>query len=1254
MAGIKQEVAVDIKVGAQQALSVLKEMQKSVAGLGKDAEVLHKKLSDAITKFEEDISVESLEAIGGALEDIAERLPLLFDEAAIEPIMELSAKVDDALEPVVRGMLGGTKAVEESAKRIEGAAVSAQEAFDQLGAELQKFDETKDDAAQALESIGAFVARFGDQLSSEVVENLEQQRKAFEQVYERQKDAALRALTDQLAGIENSKEGVEKAVKSIDEFLGKFWQNVSKEVVASLEEQRSKFDELGKLHEEYRERLERVAERMEKMKEGVERVVEATKEYIEHTEGLSLATKELAMEYAPSLKKVMMFGEVLEKVGLKQKIVAKANEAMASAVQQATLAYNEAGKGAKGLIKGLVGLGQGALQSSKGFFTLKGAIASTGIGLLVIALSMVVANLDKIMAFVNELIDKVEPLRAVVDAVLDVAAVFGLAEKRELREARRSIAQIEREVYKLQKTTKASAESLEESLKKETALREKQLQEYAKIAEEKRRKGEKLKEEEVEAIEAVINRTMELYDDELEHYKSVQENKQSLFSAVGVSTLEQEEKIFEKEKEMVERRIATLEEYVKKAGFLNEEQQKQLQELYRTREQMDARSFELRVKRLEESVEREQGRIDRTMQILQAEGYSTYGLEMKKLKMQRDLFVKKMKMLEEELKKKKELSEEDRKQLDMMKEQIAQVDAEMRARAIERRNEIIEFLAQVSDEMEDKRVELFEGVVRDFAESIKEVGRAAIEAKERLVQVEKQFGKNSREYKEAERLHRLTVELSKRQYQRTVKEMELSLKETVVGIRDAVVSLRNELRDMQGEIDDIDMEFGDKGVRRTVVEFVEAVQQGMSSVRRLESSGEALLIDAGDVGRKVTAIYDDVLTRFDRLLEHSSSVKKEVVERRYKRQLEQLQDEFDQQRRSLELEKEKLSEERKKAQKQLEDMEAYHKVRLEQLEEDERRAMAIKDEKIRKSRLARIEEARRALDEGRRDIEKLRRQLEDASSMYDEQVKAIEAKEKELAALRDKKVEQLEEQSRKERVVLDETAKQRRLQLELELKGYSEYSQERLRIEQELVESQIRMLQTMGTDEALEQIQALVQQLRDIETKKAVAPLMDIVEQMGKVGEFTGTATEAIGQFVDMFTKTGRASKAFKAFAVADVLAKTAQSLMNAVVVAQQGAIGTGVLAPFSFLTFLAAQVGTILNAVAQIRQILDVQVEAPQLEPPEFDWGVALANMQNQLATRAAESAAPVQDLRVYVLDSDIVGVRSRNEKIVQATTLP
>ena len=88
-----------------------------------------------------------------------------------------------------------------------------------------------------------------------------------------------------------------------------------------------------------------------------------------------------------------------------------------------------------------------------------------------------------------------------------------------------------------------------------------------------------------------------------------------------------------------------------------------------------------------------------------------------------------------------------------------------------------------------------------------------------------------------------------------------------------------------------------------------------------------------------------------------------------------------------------------------------------------------------------------------------------------------------------------------------------------------------------------------------------------------------------------GTASSMVSQFGGAFGSIAQLfeqnSKAQKSFAIASIIANTAESLMKAVPVALEASKATGPAAPFIFAGTLAGIIGTVAAAAAQAKQVL-------------------------------------------------------------------
>jgi hypothetical protein len=1219
---IRKEIAFIASVDTNRVVSALAKLQEQLAGMGKGAGVLSERVGSLMEQFRGGTATaEQLANAISELEADAQALEVAIGDAAlVEPYMdaakalkgELSSALGDAVEKAgsaAEAVLGIGKAIEITAR---------------VGAELPE------QVVKSIDSIEYAANGLLDELGDVSEKSLEEIEAALNHILDTAEElgtvtgagalaAALAAVGEELQTVAGETDETAKLMAELD-----------RELMQATD---------------HTEGFSGIAERVGHAKEAFGGIAGAVKEASESNIELSETVKGIASVYAPSIERLQKYGEILESTGLKEKALQRLHEGMSSVVQAAATAYKESGNS-------VIGFARSLFTAETATKALKAGLASTGIGLLAIALGVVIANLDKITAWVKDFIDKVGFLKDAVNVVLDFAAALGLAEKREIRDAREGIAKLNRQLLELQRTAKASPEALKESLEREAELRKQQLDNYAAIIAEQRKAGKKANEEDLEEAEKTITALNELYGRELEEYKSTVEAKQSLLESLGVSTVEQEAQILNAERETLNKRIALLEDFAQKSGQLTDEQRKELAEYYAQREQLDARAALLEVKRKEEIANREIAALDRRAKVLAADGRSTYAIEVQKLKIQRKATEERIKLITAELEQKQKLTEEDRKQLEQAKDQLKEIDAEIRARAIERANEIRDALRDV----QQKTLDLLGAGAGELAGNLADIAKQSVQTLQDLERQRdeylRRFGRNSKVYQAYLTYIEQATAAARVNIAKQYKELGNALREIVTEAESAIRELNANIIEAQQGIAELQTEIISPEQSQAVANVFDAARRGYGALRDVMQDANFLLIDAGDTAKRARDILAGVVRDYTEFERQTTAGRVAAIERRKELALKRLAIDYESQRATLEREQRQLTEQLAKQEQELAGLQQQAEEITKQLANARQRVRNERDARTRaeiEKEITALEEQQTAIQDltakGAAAFERLQRARVEAAQKAQEQITLLN----ERQALEQRKIEQEAEQ---QKLIEQETAKQRAAQLEIDLQGYREYSSERLSLERQILESQLRVAQATGASS--EEVANLLRQLKELEMKEAVAPLMQISEGMQTIGEFTSAAADSVGQFFDVFTKQGRSSKVYKAFAVADVLAKTAQSIMNAVLVAQQGAIGSGPLAPFTFATFLASQLGAVFSAIAQIREILDVQISPPEVETPEFDWGAAVANMQNAMQTRqTVEAGLPTGDLRVYVLDSDIVGVRERNNAVVKGSTI-
>lgn len=235
----------------------------------------------------------------------------------------------------------------------------------------------------------------------------------------------------------------------------------------------------------------------------------------------------------------------------------------------------------------------------------------------------------------------------------------------------------------------------------------------------------------------------------------------------------------------------------------------------------------------------------------------------------------------------------------------------------------------------------------------------------------------------------------------------------------------------------------------------------------------------------------------------------------------------------------------------------------------------------------------------------------------------------------DREQDALKRQQENQQTILDEIkaeleaeAKLRQEAYDGELEEFEEFEEEREEIEEKFEMNRRMRRRTRTKDE--------------IEAARAIT---------NAYAEMTGAIGSGLGAIGGLMKEN---SAAAKGFAIAEIAAKTAEGLINGLVVAQKSAEGTGPAAAFAFPVFYATQVAAVLGAAAQAKSILQGGGAS--------GGGAATAGASSSFTSAlvpdgGGELPAPggiptgagaeVEPLQAYVIESDVTSTQALNEEL-------
>lgn len=229
----------------------------------------------------------------------------------------------------------------------------------------------------------------------------------------------------------------------------------------------------------------------------------------------------------------------------------------------------------------------------------------------------------------------------------------------------------------------------------------------------------------------------------------------------------------------------------------------------------------------------------------------------------------------------------------------------------------------------------------------------------------------------------------------------------------------------------------------------------------------------------------------------------------------------------------------------------------------------------------------------------------------------------------------LKRQQENQQTILDEIkagleaeAKLRQEAYDGELEEFEEFEEEREEIEEQFEMNRRMRRRTRTKDE--------------IEAARAIT---------NAYAEMTGAIGSGLGAIGGLMKEN---SAAAKGFAIAEIAAKTAEGLINGLVVAQKSAEGTGPAAAFAFPVFYATQVAAVLGAAAQAKSILQGGGSSggggATAGASSSFTGALIPDGGGELPAPGGiptGAGAEVEPLQAYVIESDVTSTQALNEEL-------
>lgn len=185
------------------------------------------------------------------------------------------------------------------------------------------------------------------------------------------------------------------------------------------------------------------------------------------------------------------------------------------------------------------------------------------------------------------------------------------------------------------------------------------------------------------------------------------------------------------------------------------------------------------------------------------------------------------------------------------------------------------------------------------------------------------------------------------------------------------------------------------------------------------------------------------------------------------------------------------------------------------------------------------------------------------------------------------------------------------------------------------------------------QLNAKLKQLGEIQVQDS----KDVGNAKKQFADETANALSAIDGLLQ--TNAQKNSAASKIIAETEILIKTAEAIANVIAGATAAAAAGGPAAPFLLAGYVASGIATVVNAMAQSSKLLGqaggsvaisssgINASAPNLLPPNAIQGTG------QTTSLADNNANPMQNVRVYVVESDVTKAQKNVATIQQRAVI-
>ena len=284
-------------------------------------------------------------------------------------------------------------------------------------------------------------------------------------------------------------------------------------------------------------------------------------------------------------------------------------------------------------------------------------------------------------------------------------------------------------------------------------------------------------------------------------------------------------------------------------------------------------------------------------------------------------------------------------------------------------------------------------------------------------------------------------------------------------------------------------------------------------------------------------------------------------------------------------------------------------------------------------------EANKLLEEGRKlyqDTKVVKEQLKKATA--DEAAAALKAEADKTQKLKDENAKRKAEQ---DKARADELAAEKKF-LDDVFKAQQDLT-EKLKSEFEKRKSDRQALADYEHELLMEEFQDTIDNLEKRKKKgeEALQAEMTLLQAQLQLTQAVGDGIANLGALFEQGTA------AAKTAAIADIAINTAIGFVQALDIAQKGAAGTGPAAPFAFPIFYASQIAAILGAVASAKQVLSttpggsggivttqpqgaIGSGTPRINRPDLGMG-------GFLSPTGTPTLAPAEPIQAYVLASDV-----------------